>query len=218
MNWNNINITAIGIYTTITSGVVGIYFFLFKQFLSTSINEKVKIEFSKHLREFDISLQRSSTLSLKHKDLERDALLKFHSICSEQLMRLSSNPRGGLDNQLNSYNDLFSEMDEFKMKSISANGDIYMLVTDDKVVKSSRILLDYMLDLTFKMESVWIPHSDALATYFSFYNDHSDKINEQIIEVEQLEKKIKELQNQSANKTFSIVQQYRDAVRVHLLA
>jgi hypothetical protein len=240
ITFDKINLTDIGIYTAITS----LLFFALRQYLSTSVSEKVKIKFStelegvkskfskeleevkagfsKELKEFETKEQRSNQISVQHRELEREVIIEFHSVCSEQAFKLLSNVNTTLKEMPQRYMNKYTDINNFQQKSIFLVSKIQLLLTNEDVIETSRQLMGTMIDYTVQL-------SDEITGVILALNDFQNetekgpaKSNERLTEIRNhIEAKItsvNEYMEYISHELYPKLKIYRNYAKTHLLA
>jgi len=150
IKFDKINLTDIGVYTAI----VAILFFALRQYLSTAVSEKVKIGFSKELAEFEAKQQRSSAVSLQHREVERQAIIELHTSIVEHVGILYENLNPDPE-QLNDWClKKLEQISDDRQKVGFQSSKIELLIIDEKLVDVSLVLVAKVFELGKAYEEI----------------------------------------------------------------
>ena len=218
ITFDKINLSDIGLYGLITTAL----FFILRQYLSTSVSEKVKIGFSKELKEFETNQQRTSTISVQHRELERNAIIEFHSLCSAQIFKLFS-PVNGTENELpQKYLNKYNEINEFLTQGPFSVSTIHLLTTNDAVIRSSNHLMTSLMQHTRECEQKLM---QVLLAYEFQRQENMKGMEKSMDEIIRLESnistsivKMDEYVTQMGKEMNPVIMNYREVVKSHLLA
>lgn len=208
-----INLSDVGVITAI----LAFFYFALRQYLSSSISEKIKYEFSKELKALETNLNRTSTISIQHRELERNAIIEFHTMCTVQLSKILIAPKKYTRDRIEKYLELLEDIETFKISGTTSASNIHFIVVDNTLRDETNKLLRFMIDLTLEYQEKLTEILSELQKIIS--NDY-DAYKHGYADMALIDKKIDEFSaflDKYPEESYSYLNEYRETAKKYLL-